>query len=92
MKVAKPQPTFYETLPSHLRRASSCMSGDGGFKDWLDARFGAGKWALCEYPRGEIETAITHHEFHELAVEYGYGRLQAMFSNQPEMALTRGQE
>lgn len=72
---------FADTLPPHLRRSCSCMSGDGGFKDWLDAKFGAGKWVHAEYLPEGFETAISNRDLGDLAVEYGYQRLAAIFTS-----------
>lgn len=74
-------PKELAAFPVHLRRACSCMSGDGGFRAWLDARFGEGKWMLGEYARGEIETAIGAHDHADLAIEYGHERLRDLFSS-----------
>jgi hypothetical protein len=79
--MSKEPKSFADTLPPFLRRSCSAVSGDGGFRFWLDAKFGAGKWALCEYPRGDIERAISNHELGDLAVEYGYQRLSAIFAS-----------
>ncbi len=79
--MTKTPQSFADTLPIHLRRACSCMSGDGGFRAWLDEKFGTGKWALCAYPRGDVERAISNHEMAELAVEYGYARLLELTSD-----------
>jgi hypothetical protein len=74
-------------MPDYLRRACGCMSGDGGFKAWLDARFGAGKWMVSATPptvqqrEAGIEIAIDNHDFADLAVEYGHERLVAMFGS-----------
>jgi hypothetical protein len=84
--MSKPQ-IFADTLPPILRRACGCMSGDGGFRAWLDAKFGAGKWVHGEYLPEGFERNITNRELGDLAVEYGYGRLQAVFSNAPELPL-----
>ena len=72
---------FADTLPVHFRRACSAVSADGGFGPWLDAKFGAGKWMLGEYPRGDAEFALTNHTYADLAVEYGYQRLSAIFAS-----------
>lgn len=84
-----PQP-FADTLPLHLRRACSCMSGDGGFRAWLDARFGAGKWVHGEYLPQGFERNITNRELGDLAVEYGHERLQAAFVGSPELTQHQG--
>lgn len=72
---------FADTLPSFLRRACSTMSGDGGFKGWLDDRFGVGKWMHGDYPRDGFEVAIPGREISDLAVEYGYQRLSKVFTS-----------
>lgn len=77
----KPIKTFADTLPVYFRRSCSAISGDGGFRPWLDAKFGAGKWILGEYPRGDAEIALTDHVYADLAVEYGYQRLSGIFAS-----------
>jgi hypothetical protein len=72
---------FADTLPVHFRRACSAASGDGGLRSWLDTRFGAGKWILGEYPRDGAEIALNNHAYADLAIEYGYQRLSAIFSS-----------
>ena len=72
---------FPDTLPNFFRRACSVMSGDGGFKHWLDSRYGAGKWMHGDYPRDGFEKAITGRELSDLAVEYGYQRLSKVFNS-----------
>jgi len=72
---------FADTLPRTFKRACGVMSGDGGFKEWLDARFGDGKWAICAFPRGDVEIALSHDGYYDLAVEYGYQRLSAIFAS-----------
>jgi len=73
--------TFADTLPGFFRRSCSVMSGDGGFKEWLDLRFGVGKWMHGDVPRGDFEIAITGRELSDLAVEYGYQRLSKVFAS-----------
>lgn len=76
----EPKP-FADTLPVYFRRACSAASGDGGFGPWLDAKFGEGKWMLCDYPRGNVEVALSNQSMAELAVEYGYQRLSGIFAS-----------
>lgn len=57
------------------------MSGDGGLRAWLDAKYGAGKWILGEYPRGDAEIALPNHLYADLCVEYGYQRLAGVFAS-----------
>ena len=66
-----------------LRRACSAMSADGGFRQWLDGRFGAGRWVHSEYPRDGFDTAISNHDLADLAVEYGRQRLTQIFAIPP---------
>lgn len=82
--MAKADQVFADTLPLYLRRACGCMSADGGLRDWLDARFGAGKWSIAP-PKEGATTILSNHEYGDLAVEYGYGRLVAMFGNAPSL-------
>lgn len=70
---------FADTLDPVLRRACSCMSGDGGFKAWLDDKFGAGRWTHSEYLPEGFDKAISNRELGDLAVEYGHGQLVAHF-------------
>jgi hypothetical protein len=79
--MSKVPASFADTLPVHFRRACSAASGDGGLRAWLDARFGAGKWILGDYPRGDAEVALNNHVYAELAIEYGYQRLSAIFAS-----------
>lgn len=80
-EMSKEPKSFADTLPVYFRRSCSAISGDGGFRPWLDAKFGAGKWMLCDYPRGDIEVALSHHHLADLAVEYGYQRLAGIFAS-----------
>lgn len=86
---------FADTLPPHFRRACSAMSGDGGLKAYLDAKHGAGKWIVSPTPptthqRDEgIEIAIDNHDFADLAVEYGYQRLAAVFATLDPVAASQ---
>lgn len=77
--MSKAHKPLVDTLPVYLRRACSCMSADGGFRDWLDARYGAGKWVQGEYGRGDFEVLITGRDLADLAVEYGHTRLAEHF-------------
>lgn len=80
IKSKQPQ-YFADTLPVHFRRACSAISADGGLKEWLDAKFGAGRWMLGDYPRGDAEFALSNHTYADLAVEYGYQRLSQIFAS-----------
>lgn len=66
-------------MPVYLRRACSCMSADGGFSAWLDAKYGAGRWIHGDYPREGFDVAIPNRELSDLAVEYGHSRLVELF-------------
>lgn len=79
-------PKEIAALPVHIRRAASAMCADGGLRAWLDAKFGEGKWTIGDYVApaqrdAGVEIAIGNHEYADLAVEYGYGRLQAVFGS-----------
>lgn len=75
----KSEKTREEIEANALSRACAVMSSDGGFKDWLDAKFGVGKWTHADYLPAGFEKNITNHELGDLAVEYGRGRLQSLF-------------
>lgn len=77
----KHEKTPAEIAAIAVRRACSAMSADGGFRSWLDAKFGSGKWTHADYLPAGFEKNITNHELSDLAVEYGRGRLQSVFGN-----------
>lgn len=81
--------SFTDSLPVHFRRACSAVSGDGGFGPWLDVKFGAGKWILGEYPRGDAEITLSSRSYADLAVEYGYQRLSAIFASLDPVATSQ---
>jgi hypothetical protein len=85
--------TFTDGFPVYLWRACSAASGDGGLRAWLDEKFGPGKWALCEYPRNDIEVALSSRRYADLCVEYGFQRLVAIFASaDPVAAAHEGRE
>lgn len=79
--MGKAPQVFADTLDPVFRRACSAMSGDGGFRCWLDGRFGAGKWVHAEYLPQGFDRNISNRELGDLAVEYGYQRLTQIFAS-----------